>query len=242
MAAALLDNDAAGPRGPHRRVAGRGRGAARRCPPQAGVGQGLLRAGPPGRADRRRRHRRRPLPPWPTPSTRHPDGNAAPTLRRLGLRAVTAATAPRRRGAARCELPAVVAGRPTGHSAAARPRQPPRPAVAADAGEQVRRRRTLDDPLADPPQALLRLGDAGQRRRQPLGGRAPGRCGLPRGGWTPRGRRPVWGTGLRSRRGRRGGPGRGEDDALDGEQPLVDLGEGDLDVAHAFVEPVDARL
>ena len=36
--------------------------------------------------------------------------------------------------------------------------------------------------------------------------------------------------------------GRGQDDALDGEESLVDLAERDLDVAQPFVEPVQARL
>ena len=127
MAGALLDHDAADHAD---RIAGwlaRGRGAARRCPHQAGVGQGLLRAGPPGRADRRRRHRRRPLPPGlrRLPAPRRERRPRPPPPRPL---AVTAPHLRSPRGwGDLSERPAAVAGRPNGHPAAARRRQPSDP-------------------------------------------------------------------------------------------------------------------
>ncbi len=54
-----------------------------------------------------------------------------------------------------------------------------RPAVTADAGQQVRRRHALDNPVAGPSEAV-RVGDPGQRGGQPLGG-AGRTCGQPDG-------------------------------------------------------------
>ena len=62
---------------------------------------------------------------------------------------------------------------PARMTASARHRSPPpapstaRPAVVADAGEQLRRRRALDDPVADPRKAV-RVGDAGDGGGQRL--------------------------------------------------------------------------
>ena len=150
------------PRRPHRRLAPASQGPARPGPEQARVGQGVLRAGPLGRADRRRRHRYGAVPTVPRP----PSPPREPCSRRPSparARAVTGS------GAATVRAAPVSAGR----------KKEPLP-PGAFGGEGARE--SYDAP---PPNGYRRK----YRRYPPMARKAASRGG--RGGLRPRGAEPA---------------------------------------------------